>query len=65
MENQILTKDKVGVDLSEEVTRFGFRAGAVICGMIGVWAVSCLVAALVTAGPAEMITGYIRAIVGW
>jgi len=65
MKNQILTKDNVCVDLSEEVARFGFKAGAVICGMIGVWAAGCLAVALVTAGPKEMITGYIRAIVGW
>lgn len=65
MKNQILTKDKVKVDLTEEVARFSFRAGAVVCGLIGVWALSCLISGLVSAGPVEMITGYIQAVTGW
>ena len=65
MNDQILTKDKVGVDLSEEVARFSFRAGAVVCGLIGIWAVSCLLAALISYGPVEMITGYVQAVSGY
>ncbi len=65
MKSPIITKDKVEVNLAEEVMTFGIRTGAVVAAVIGIWAVCALAAALFHAGPIEMARGYITAVTGF
>jgi len=64
MKNQIITKEKLHVDVADEIMSFVLRIGIALCAMIGFWAVSCLVAGLISAGPFNMARGYITAITG-
>jgi len=36
----------------------------VLCALIGIWGVTCIVAALTNVGPLKMVRGYITAITG-
>jgi hypothetical protein len=59
-----IVKERIQVDLADEGIKFTFRIGAVICGLIGIWAVTCLLAGLIGFGPVAMVKGYISAITG-
>lgn len=65
MNSPIITKKKVELNLADEVSSFTVRVGAVACGAIGIGAVVCLVAAFLSAGPVEMMQGYITAVTGF
>lgn len=65
MESPIITREKVDVEISTEIMAFGFKVGAASCGLIGLWAACCLVAALISSGPIQMARGYITAITGF
>lgn len=65
MKTPIVVKEKVDVDLTEEVTGFVAKAGVVAGAVIGVWALTCLVAALINVGPLGMVRGYITAVTGY
>jgi hypothetical protein len=65
MNSPIITKEKVLIHLADEVMSFSLRAGSVLCALIGIWGVTCLVAALTSAGPLKMVRGYITAITGY
>ena len=65
MKSPIITKERVDVDISSEVMAFGLKVGVAGCAMIGIWAVCCLLAALVSSGPVQMVRGYITAITGF
>ncbi len=64
MNTPIITKEKVQVDLADEVMSFTMKAGVAICALIGIWGISCIVSAMVSAGPMAMLRGYITAITG-
>ena len=64
MNTPIITKDKIQVDLADEVMSFTLKAGIVICALIGIWGVSCIAGGLLSAGPVAMIRGYITALTG-
>jgi hypothetical protein len=65
MKSQIITREKIRVDIADEVMRFTLKVGSVFCVLIGIWAVSCLVAGLINFGPLQMVRGYIIAITGF
>lgn len=65
MKSQIITKEKVNVDINDEVMGFAFTLGKVFCTLIGFWAVACVVAGLISFGPLQMIRGYITSITGF
>ncbi|BHH84505.1 hypothetical protein [Desulforhopalus sp. 52FAK] len=65
MKSQIITKEKVNVDINDEVMGFVFTLGKVFCALIGAWAAACVVAGLISFGPLQMIRGYITAITGF
>jgi hypothetical protein len=65
MKSPIITREKIDLNLADEVMYFGVRVGAVVAGLIGLWAVCTLAAALFQAGPIEMARGYITAITGF
>jgi len=65
MNAPIITKDKIQIDIADEVMRFTLKAGGVVCAAIGIWGLTCLVAALTNVGAVEVIQGYITAITGF
>lgn len=60
----IITKEKIEVDLANEVMSFTLKAGIAICALIGIWGISCIVSGMVSNGPLAMLRGYITAITG-
>lgn len=64
MKAPIITNDKIETNVSDEVMSFGLKIGIALCSVIGVWAVSCLLAGLIKFGAAKMVSGYITAITG-
>jgi len=65
MKSPIIIREKIQVDIADEVMSFSFKAGTVLGALIGIWAVSCLVAALINIGPLQMAKGYVTAITGF
>ena len=64
MNTPIITKEKIQVNLADEVMSFTIKAGIATCALIGIWGISCIVSAMVSAGPMAMLRGYITAITG-
>jgi len=64
MKSPTIIRERIGVNLSEEVMSFCFKVGAVSAALIGAWALSAFVAGLVSAGPLTLIRNYISAITG-
>jgi len=65
MNSPIITKEKIQVNFVDEAIHFSLKAGTVICALIGIWAVSCLVAGLTQVGPVQMVRDYITALTGF
>jgi hypothetical protein len=65
MNTPIITKEKIQIDIADEVMSFTLKAGTVLCALIGIWGVTCIVAGLMSAGPLQMIQGYLTAITGF
>lgn len=65
MKSPIITREKIQVDIADEVMSFTFKVGTALGVLIGFWAVSCLVAGLINVGPLQMAKGYITAITGF
>lgn len=65
MKTPIMTKETIHVDVSEEVMSFSLKVGAVLSALIGIWGLTCLLAGIISAGPIEMIKGYLTAITGY
>lgn len=64
MKSSIITKENVRIDTADEILVLGLKTGAVICALIGVWALCSLAAAVIHTGPLTMLRGYITAITG-
>lgn len=64
MKAPIISKEKVQLNFSDEIEEFSFKVGIAVCSLIGIWAASCLIAALVKFGPTEVVKGYITAVTG-
>lgn len=65
MNAPIITKDKIQIDITNEIMGFTLKAGAVVCAAIGIWSLTCLVAAVTNVGAVKVIQGYITAITGF
>lgn len=65
MKSLIFTTEKVQLDIADEVMSFTLKVGTALSALIGVWAVSCLVSALINVGPLQMIKGYVTALTGF
>ncbi|GAB6190508.1 hypothetical protein [Desulfocastanea catecholica] len=65
MNAPIITREKIQIDIADEIMSFTRKAGAVVCAAIGLWGLTCLVAALINVGAVEVIQGYFTAITGF
>ena len=64
MKSSIITKGNIKINATDEILVLGLKTGAVICALIGTWALCSIVSALVNTGPLTMVRGYITAITG-
>ncbi len=64
MESLTTTKEKIHIDINDEVMSFSLKIGIALTSLIGILAFSCLVAGFLSAGTSGMIRGYISAITG-
>lgn len=48
----------------DTASRITVTAMAAVSGLIGLWALACLFAALISEGPAELISGFVTAVIG-
>ncbi len=64
MNSPIITKEKIQVDLADEVMSFTLKTGIVFCCLIGIWGVACITSSMISAGPLAMLRGYFTAITG-
>lgn len=64
MKAPIITNEKIETNVTDEVMSLGYKLGIALCSVIGVWAVSCLLAGVVKFGAASLVKGYITAITG-
>ncbi|GEM_PF-6022767 len=55
---------QVGTAVNDEVAKVSLGIGGVVTGIIGLWAVVCMVGGLAKGGVVEIIKGYITAITG-
>ncbi len=65
MKSPIITKEKLHVDIADEIMNFMLKVVTVLSAVIGIWAVICLAAGLISVGPLQMARGYITAITGF
>lgn len=64
MRSPIIIKEKVDVDIADETMGFMAKVVGVLSAVIGIWGFTCLLAGLISAGPVQLLRGYIFAITG-
>jgi len=64
MNTPTITQEKVQINLTDEVMRFSLKVGTVVCALIGIWAMTCIIAGLTSAGPLATVQGYFTALTG-
>lgn len=64
MKSPIITKERLDVNITDETMSFMAKVMGVLSALIGIWGCTCLLAALMSAGPAQLVRGYISAITG-
>lgn len=65
MKTPVISKEKIQVDIANEIMRFMLKVGIVLCALIGTLAFSCFASRMISIGPLQMARGYITAITGF
>ena len=65
MNTRIHLKEKIDLDIAYEVMRFFAKVGTAGGILLGIWALTSLIAGLISAGPLGMVRGYITSITGF
>jgi hypothetical protein len=58
------TTTRTQTEVGYETSRFAFGTGIVMAALVGLWGGICLVSALVSVGPLNVVTSYFSAILG-
>ena len=58
------TATRTQADVGYEVSTFALGTGMVMAALVGIWATACLLNALVSIGPLNVVKGYLTALVG-
>ncbi len=58
------TPDRIQDDAGYEVSTFALGTGMVMAALVGIWGSACLLNALVSVGPLNVMKGYLTAFVG-
>ena len=64
MTTQIINKTETRTDVAQETSKFTVKVVLTMAGLIGIWAVACLIGGLASGGIGNLIKGYISTIVG-
>ena len=64
MTTQIIDKNETKTDIAQETSKFTIRLVMAMSGLIGIWALACLIGGLASGGIGNLIRGYISAIIG-
>ena len=64
MTTQIIKKTKTSTDVAQETSRFSVGVIMTMAGIIGIWAISCLIGGLASGGFSALIRGFVTAITG-
>ena len=58
------TITKTQVDVGYEASKFALGTGMVMAALVGLWGTACLVSALASIGPMNVVKGYFTALIG-
>ncbi|ADW16805.1 hypothetical protein Despr_0629 [Desulfobulbus propionicus DSM 2032] len=64
MTTQIINKNETKTDVAQETSKFTVRIVMTMAGLIGIWALACLIGGLASGGVGNLIQGYISTIIG-
>ena len=64
MTTQVIKKTKTSTDVAQETSRFSVGVIMTMAGIIGIWAISCLIGGLASGGLSALIKGFVTAITG-
>ena len=64
MTTQVLNKTESKTDVAQETSRFSVGVIMTMAGVIGIWAISCLIGGLASGGLGNLIRGFVTAITG-
>ncbi len=64
MTTQIINKEETKTDIGHETSKFTVGIVMAMAGLIGIWAISCLVGGIASAGLGGLVKGFISAITG-
>ncbi len=65
MTTQIINKNETKTDITLETSKFTVRVVMAMSGLIGIWALACLIGGLASGGVGNLIRGYISTIIGY
>ena len=58
------TTTRTQADVGYETSKFALGTGMVMAALVGLWGTACLVSALVSVGPMNVVKGYFTALIG-
>jgi len=58
------TKTKTQVEVGYETSKFALGAGMIMAALVGIWGTVCLLNALISIGPMNVVKGYLTALIG-
>ena len=58
------TTTRTQVEAGYETSKFALGTGMVMAALVGIWGTACLVSALVSVGPMNVVKGYFTALIG-
>jgi len=64
MTTQIINKNETKTDVGQETSKFTIGVVMILAGLIGIWALACLIGGLASGGVGNLIQGYISTIIG-
>lgn len=58
------TITSIQAEVGYEASKFALGTGMAMAALAGIWGAACLVSALVTVGPLNVLQGYLTAMIG-
>lgn len=58
------TTTRTQTEAGYEASKFALGTGMAMAALVGLWGTACLVSALVTVGPLNVVKGYVTALLG-
>jgi len=58
------TTTRTQVEAGYETSKFALGTGMAMAALVGIWGTACLLSALVSVGPLNVVKGYLTALIG-